>query len=265
MSEPTSSSPVASEPVHPHEVWIIQPLRRRLWIHIVLLLATFITTTAVGSRIQFNFEHQKPTFWLSDDSPPLFPLSSIVHPSELLPGLPFSLTLMFILLAHEMGHYLYACHYRVYATLPYFVPFPSLIGTLGAFIRIKGRISSFIPPRRPPDAHPGACLSALVASDCGRRLGWIVCHRFEPVTGRATRRRPHPVLGVASAASPGIDADRARIDHVGVLLLERVAGLGSCPGDDQQAPGGAAESRCLWPSTMGRVIWSADAPTNVHS
>jgi membrane-associated protease RseP (regulator of RpoE activity) len=60
----------------------------------------------------------------------------------LLTGLPFSLTLMFILLAHEMGHYLYARHYRVYATLPYFVPFPSLIGTLGAFIRIRSPIPS---------------------------------------------------------------------------------------------------------------------------
>jgi membrane-associated protease RseP (regulator of RpoE activity) len=47
---------------------------------------------------------------------------------------------MFILLAHEMGHYLYARHYHVYATPPFFIPFPSLIGTLGAFIRIKGRI-----------------------------------------------------------------------------------------------------------------------------
>src|SRR3977135_4022322 len=142
MSEPTSSFPVAFEPMHPHEVWIIRPPRRRLWIHIVLLLATFVTTMAVGSRIQFNFEHQKPTFWLMHDSPPLFPLSSIAHPSELLPGLPFSLTLMFILLAHEMGHYLYARHYRVYAALPYFVPFPSLIGTLGAFIRIRSPIPS---------------------------------------------------------------------------------------------------------------------------
>jgi Zn-dependent protease len=142
MSEPTPPIPTTLEMDHPHEVWIIQPRRRRLWIHVVLLLATFITTMAVGSRIQFNFEHQQPTFWMSDDSPPLFPLSAFVHPSELLPGLPFSLTLMFILLAHEMGHYLYARHYRVYATLPYFVPFPSLIGTLGAFIRIKSPIPS---------------------------------------------------------------------------------------------------------------------------
>ena len=140
MSEPTFPGTLERE--HPQEVWIIHPPRRRVWVHIALLLATFITTMAVGSRIQFNFEHQKPTFWLSDDSPPLFPLTSIAHPSELLSGLPFSLTLMFILLAHEMGHYLYARHYRVYATLPYFVPFPSLIGTLGAFIRIKSPIPS---------------------------------------------------------------------------------------------------------------------------
>ena len=139
MSEPTF--PCTLETAHPHDVWIIQPPRRRVWIHVILLLATFITTMAVGSRIQWNFEHQQPTFSLSEDSP-FFPLSWIGHPSELLSGLSFSLTLMFILLAHEMGHYLYARHYRVYATLPYFVPFPSLIGTLGAFIRIKSPIPS---------------------------------------------------------------------------------------------------------------------------
>src|SRR6266481_9291628 len=139
MSDP--SFPATIETDHPHEVWIIQPPRRRLWLHIVLLLATFVTTMAVGSRIQFNFVQRQPTFSLSDDSP-FFPVGWITHPSELLTGLPFSLTLMFILLAHEMGHYLYARHYRVYATLPYFVPFPSLIGTLGAFIRIKSPIPS---------------------------------------------------------------------------------------------------------------------------
>jgi membrane-associated protease RseP (regulator of RpoE activity) len=49
---------------------------------------------------------------------------------------------MLILFAHEMGHYLYCRYYGVYATLPFFVPFPSLIGTLGAFIRIKSPIRS---------------------------------------------------------------------------------------------------------------------------
>jgi membrane-associated protease RseP (regulator of RpoE activity) len=66
----------------------------------------------------------------------------VSNPANLLLGLPFSLTLMFILFAHEMGHYLYARHYRVHVTPPFFVPFPSLIGTLGAFIRIKSPIPS---------------------------------------------------------------------------------------------------------------------------
>lgn len=46
-----------------------------------------------------------------------------------------------ILFAHEMGHYVAARYYGVDATLPYFIPFPfpvfSLVGTLGAVIRIR--------------------------------------------------------------------------------------------------------------------------------
>lgn len=54
--------------------------------------------------------------------------------------------LLSILFAHEMGHYLACRYYRVDATLPFFIPFPllSLVGTLGAFIRIR----SPIPNRR---------------------------------------------------------------------------------------------------------------------
>ena len=54
----------------------------------------------------------------------------------------FSLTLLTILLAHEMGHYLACVRYGLDASLPYFMPFPSLIGTLGAFIRIRSPIYS---------------------------------------------------------------------------------------------------------------------------
>src|SRR5450631_2607324 len=101
------------------------------------------STMVVGARMEFNFLHQQPVFSLNDDTLSLFPIGWIAqHPANLLMGLPFSLTLMFILFAHEMGHYLYARHYRVHATLPFFVPFPSLIGTLGAFIRIKSPIPS---------------------------------------------------------------------------------------------------------------------------
>ena len=59
------------------------------------------------------------------------------QPTLLLTGLPFSLTLMSILLAHEMGHYLTCRYYRISATLPYFIPAPTLIGTFGAFIKIR--------------------------------------------------------------------------------------------------------------------------------
>jgi membrane-associated protease RseP (regulator of RpoE activity) len=97
----------------------------------------------VGARMEFYFRQSRPVFSLTNDTLSLFPISWITqHPANLLLGLPFSLTLMFILFAHEMGHYLYARHYHVYATPPFFVPFPSLIGTLGAFIRIKSPIPS---------------------------------------------------------------------------------------------------------------------------
>ena len=49
--------------------------------------------------------------------------------------------LIAILLAHEMGHYLTCRYYRIDATLPYFIPAPTLIGTLGAFIRIRSPIT----------------------------------------------------------------------------------------------------------------------------
>lgn len=57
-------------------------------------------------------------------------------------GLPFALSLLAILLAHEFGHYLAARYHRSDVTLPYFLPFPfSPFGTLGAFIQLKS------PPR----------------------------------------------------------------------------------------------------------------------
>ena len=61
---------------------------------------------------------------------------------RLVMGLPFSLSLLGILTAHELGHYVYCVRRKVFATLPFFIPAPTLIGTLGAFIRIKSPIRS---------------------------------------------------------------------------------------------------------------------------
>lgn len=60
---------------------------------------------------------------------------------ELAVGLAFGLTFIGILFGHEMGHYLTARRHGVPVSLPWFIPFPpyfSLVGTLGAFIRLKG-------------------------------------------------------------------------------------------------------------------------------
>jgi membrane-associated protease RseP (regulator of RpoE activity) len=99
-----------------------------------------VTTTTIGARLVANFRENLPAFDLERDLTAIAAMWS--HPVELLAGLPFSLTLLTILLAHEFGHYLACRYYRVDASLPYFIPFPSFIGTLGAFIRIRSPIYS---------------------------------------------------------------------------------------------------------------------------
>jgi membrane-associated protease RseP (regulator of RpoE activity) len=64
------------------------------------------------------------------------------NPAALLAGLPFALTLLFILLAHELGHYFACRHHHIRASYPYFIPAPTLIGTFGAFILIRSPIRS---------------------------------------------------------------------------------------------------------------------------
>jgi membrane-associated protease RseP (regulator of RpoE activity) len=117
--------------------------RERYWLHISLLLAAGFTTTVVGARMEFNFLHNLPRFTYQGEWLPFFPLGWVMaRPSRLLLGIPFSATLLFILMAHEMGHYLFCRYYRVSATLPFFIPAPTLIGTLGAVIRIRAPIRS---------------------------------------------------------------------------------------------------------------------------
>src|SRR5580700_4693857 len=144
MSEPTP--PTASstlEWVRPVPERVPAPPKPHYWLHILLLLATCFTTLVMGARMQYNFQHGLPALSVNDDSLPFFPANwAFSHPARLLGGLPFMATLMFFFLAHEMGHYLYCRRYGIYATLPFFIPMPTLIGTMGAVILIRSRIRS---------------------------------------------------------------------------------------------------------------------------
>lgn len=60
--------------------------------------------------------------------------------AQLIAGAPFAAALLGILLAHELGHWFAARIHRVDCSPPFFLPFPSLLGTLGAVIRMRGRI-----------------------------------------------------------------------------------------------------------------------------
>ena len=62
------------------------------------------------------------------------------HPVALAAGLPFALTLLTILLAHELGHFFACRHHHIRSSYPFFIPFPSLMGTFGAFILIRSPI-----------------------------------------------------------------------------------------------------------------------------
>jgi hypothetical protein len=143
MSDPTRPFPGPTAEYLPAEVHVISPPSPRYALHLLLFLATIFTTLVVGAKMQFDFAHNLPPFVHGDEMLPLFPVGWALHePSRLLLGIPFSATLLLILLAHEMGHYLYCRYYGVYATLPFFIPAPTLIGTLGAVIRIRSPIRS---------------------------------------------------------------------------------------------------------------------------
>ncbi|MGA2273200.1 MAG: site-2 protease family protein [Bryobacteraceae bacterium] len=112
--------------------------RDRYWLNAVLFAITLASTTAVGASMQMFFDRNLP-FDLYQ-SFMMYP-ELCCHPSALLAGLPFSLTLLTILMAHELGHYLAALRYGVNASLPYFLPSP-FPGTFGAFIHLRSPICS---------------------------------------------------------------------------------------------------------------------------
>ncbi len=91
--------------------------------HLSLLVLTFATATFAGGF-----------FWGGS--------STLLGPEVWRLGLPYSIPLLAILGAHEMGHYLACRRYGIRATLPFFLPGVPPVGTFGALIRIRAPIPS---------------------------------------------------------------------------------------------------------------------------
>ncbi len=134
-------APVLS-PVYP-PVTLRVPFRSyliNLGLPVVLLAFSTVTTTAIGARFMQNFHDGLPPVVSESD---LWPWPWLLaDTSRFLLGWPFSVALLGILLTHEFGHY-FACRYHgVRTTLPWVLPAPTLSGTAGAVIQIRGRIPS---------------------------------------------------------------------------------------------------------------------------
>ncbi len=120
-----------------------EPRRERWWLHALLFLITLFSTTVAGSLLAGHWPihfQAAPTLdggWV--------PLPVALDPADLLVGLPFGLSLVIVLAVHEAGHYVAARRRHISVTPPYFIPFPpyvSIIGTLGAFIRLRSPVLS---------------------------------------------------------------------------------------------------------------------------
>jgi membrane-associated protease RseP (regulator of RpoE activity) len=111
----------------------------RWWLHSALFGLTFLSTTVYGAAVAACFDARQP---LNSDLIWAGYLLLLRGDANLLEGLRFSVPLLVILMAHELGHYFACKRWQVAATLPFFLPSPFLLGTFGAFIRIKSPIYS---------------------------------------------------------------------------------------------------------------------------
>lgn len=96
------------------------------WINLLLLVGTLFTTVGFGGRTVSM----------------MMGIDSIGLPDVLRNGIPFALSLLLILGVHELGHYLMARKHGLPVTLPFFIPMPFALGTLGAFIQMRGAVEN---------------------------------------------------------------------------------------------------------------------------
>lgn len=111
---------------------------KRILIQILLFVTTFFTTTLAGAW------WCNSKLWIS-----LYPL--FYNPEftvqDFVQGMQFSIPFLLILTVHEFGHYFTAVYHKVKSSLPYYIPFPPIlfsIGTMGALIRLRSKVPSTI-------------------------------------------------------------------------------------------------------------------------
>ncbi len=115
-----------------HIIYVTKKLKRKekpVWINILLLVATIITTIITGSLLSLNHLD----IWSMQNPMDIFKFENLLNGAVF-----FSLPLMSILIVHEMGHYFISKKHGISTSLPYFIPVPPIlgfnIGTFGALI-----------------------------------------------------------------------------------------------------------------------------------
>ena len=111
-----------------------RPTTKSLILAGILFFLTLCTCLVAGTQFAVAYAHDQAVSL--DELLRAFTLF-YKNPAGLATGLPFAATLLGILLAHELGHF-FACRYHhLRASYPFFIPFPNLVGTFGAFILIR--------------------------------------------------------------------------------------------------------------------------------
>ncbi|MBP7686452.1 MAG: site-2 protease family protein [Thermoflexales bacterium] len=117
---------------------IVQASASKTSTNVILLGLTMLSTLYVG--IQYAGGEELATALNRFDGDLLRAVMS--NPTFILNGLPYVLALLGILGVHEMGHYVAARLHKANVTLPYFIPMPFGLGTMGAVIRLKSPIKN---------------------------------------------------------------------------------------------------------------------------
>ena len=115
------------------------PSTRSLILASALFLLTLVTSLLAGTHFAAAYANNQAASF--DAFLETFRLL-YRHPASLLAGLPFAITLLGVLLVHELGHFFACRHHHIQVSYPFFIPAPTLIGTFGAFILIRSPIRS---------------------------------------------------------------------------------------------------------------------------